>query len=273
MTARSLIACSRMYNVAPVVTEAWDRLFGWLGERARIDLNVIYHAFPTSIEELWAMPGLGCVLMCGYPYARAEPRPGLLAAPVPSFEHYGGKPVYFSYLLVAEESPFETIEDTFGSCISWTIENSQSGFNAVRSFLLPYRTADRPRLYRESIGPLGTFSVGIEGISRGEIDVVPVDSFSYELMREYAPEDVAGTRIIATTPAAPVPPLVAGHDADPDVTDRLRAALHEVHEMPELAEALAVMKISRFVPVTPEYYETTLEQAAEAVAAGYSQPS
>ena len=262
-----------MYNVAPAVTAAWDRLFGWLSERAGVDLDVICHAFPTRIEDLWAMPGLGCVLMCGYPYARADPRPRLLAAPVPSFEHYEGEPVYFSYLLVPEDSPFETIEDTFGGRISWTIENSQSGFNAVRSFLLPYRTAGRPQLYRESIGPLGTFSVGIEGMRKGEIDVVPIDSFSYDLMREYAPDEVAGTSIIATTPAAPVPPLVAGHDADPEVVERLRAALLEAHQMPELAEALATMKVSRFVPVTPEYYETTLEQAAEAVAAGYLLPS
>jgi ABC-type phosphate/phosphonate transport system substrate-binding protein len=273
MSESPLIACSRMYNVAPVVTAAWDRLFRWLQERTGVELEVIYHAFPTPIEELWALPGLGCVLMCGYPYARAEPRPQLLAAPVPSFEHYKGKPVYFSYLLVGEDSPFETIEDTYGGRISWTIENSQSGFNAIRSFLLPYRTVEQPLLYRESIGPIGTFSVGIEGIRNGEIDVVPVDSFSYDLMREYAPEDISGTRIIATTPSAPMPPLVAGHDVDEEVAGRLRSALFAAHEVPELAEALAVMKITRFVPVTPDYYETTLEQAAEAVAAGYLQPS
>ncbi len=273
MASQPLIACSRMYNVAPVVTAAWDRLFGWLQERTGVELEVIYHAFPTPIEELWAMPGLGCVLMCGYPYARSEPRPQLLAAPIPSFDHYEGKPVYFSYLLVGEDSQFETIEDTFGGRISWTIENSQSGFNAVRSFLLPYRTAECPQLYRKSIGPIGTFSVGIEGIRKGEIDVVPVDSFSYDLMREYAPGDIAGTRIIATTPAAPMPPLVAGHDADPEVVARLRAALIEAHTAPELAGALAVIKIARFESVAPDYYETTLEQAAAAVAAGYLQPS
>ncbi len=178
-----------------------------------------------------------------------------------------------SHLLVAEDSSFQTIEDTFGHRISWTIENSQSGFNAIRSFLLRYRTPERPRLYSASIGPLGTFSVGIAGIRNGEIDVVPVDSFSYDLMREYAPEDVAGTRIIAKTPAAPFPPLVAGHDVDPRVVDRLRGALVAAHEAPELADVLAAMRVRRFAPVTPDYYEPTLEQASEAVVAGYPQPS
>ncbi len=273
MSQKPLIACSRMYNVAPVVAAAWDQLFAWLGERSGIELDVIYHAFPTPIEDLWTMPDLGCVLMCGYPYARANPRPRLLAAPAPSYEHYEDRPIYFSYLLVAEESQFETIEDTFGHRISWTIENSQSGFNAVRSFLLPYRAAERPRLYRESIGPIGTFSVGIEGLRNGEIDVVPIDSFSYDLMREYAPDDIAGTRIIATTPAAPVPPLVAGHDIDAGLASLLRTALLAAHEAPELIEVLSVMRISRFVPVAPEYYSSTLEQAAAAVASGFMQPS
>ena len=150
MTIQPLIACSRMYNVAPQVTAAWDKLFAYISAESGVSLQVIYHAFPQSIEELWARPTMGCVLMCGYPYARATPRPTLLASPVPAPPHYHNQPIYFTHLLVAEDSPFQTIEETFGHRISWTIENSQSGYNAVRAFLLPYRTAERPLLYRES---------------------------------------------------------------------------------------------------------------------------
>ena len=261
-----------MYNVAPQVTAVWDELFAYISAESGVALQVIYHAFPQSIEELWARPNMGCVLMCGYPYAQATPRPALLASPVPSPPHYDNKPIYFTHLLVAEDSPFQTIEETFGQRISWTIENSQSGYNAVRAFLLPYRTAERPLLYRESVGPIGTFTVGVEGIRNDKIDVVPIDSFSYDLMRHYTPAKLAGTRVLATTPASPFPPLVAGHDIDQRSVDALRAALLRLHNEPSLQDALQTAMIKRFIEVTPEDYEPTLVQAATAEAAGYLKP-
>ncbi|MEM7127753.1 MAG: PhnD/SsuA/transferrin family substrate-binding protein [Chloroflexota bacterium] len=273
MTNPPLIACSRMYNVAPEVIEAWDAIFAHISVASGVPLEVIYHAFPQSIEELWSRPRLGCVLMCGYPYARATPRPTLLASPIPSPAHYDDKPVYFSHLLVAEDSPFQSIEDTFGHRISWTIENSQSGYNAVRSFLLPYRTPERPRLYSESIGPIGTFTVGIEGIRNNEIDVVPIDSFSYDLMARYVPDTVAGTRILATTPASPFPPLIAGHDVDPSVADALRSAILQLHHVPHLHEPLQLVMMKRFVGADSAQFETTLKQAAAAESAGYPVPA
>ncbi|MEM7030023.1 MAG: PhnD/SsuA/transferrin family substrate-binding protein [Chloroflexota bacterium] len=268
-----LIACSRMYNVSPEVTAAWDALFAYVSTQADVPFKMMYHAFPDPIEDLWVRPDMGCVLMCGYPYARANPRPTLLATPVPAFPQYEHKAVYFTHLLVAEDSPFQTIEDTFGHRISWTIENSQSGFNALRTFLLSYRTPDRPNLYRASIGPIGTFTVGVEGIHNDEIDVVPIDSFSYDLMQLYTPEKLAGTRVIATTGAAPFPPLVAKHSLEDVVADRLRDVLLHAHTASSLQPHFETMKLERFTTVTTETYETTLAQARIADEADYPFPA
>ncbi|MEM7336749.1 MAG: PhnD/SsuA/transferrin family substrate-binding protein [Chloroflexota bacterium] len=268
-----LFACSRMYNVSPEVTAAWDALYAYLVEQTGIPLNVIYHAFPEPIEELWQRPLMGPTLMCGYPYIRAQPRPKLIAAPVPSPAHYHGRSVYFSHLLVAEDSPFQTIEDTFGHRLSWTIENSQSGYNAIRSFLLQFQSEERPLLYKDSIGPIGTFTVGVEGIRNNEIDVVPIDSFSYDLMSKYAPEKLAGTRIIATTPASPFPPLVAGHDVPDATVEEFKTAVFHAHTAPELKEAFDTMMITRFTAVTPDDYQFMRQQERDALLANYPMPS
>lgn len=262
-----------MYNVGPEVTAAWDTLYRWLAAETGVTLPIVYNAFPEPIEALWARPNMGCVLMCGYPFIRATPRPTLLAAPVPAPAHYDGQPVYRTHLLVLDSSPYRSIEDTFGGRISWTIENSQSGYNAVRNFLLGYRTPERPNLYRESIGPIGTFTVGVAGLRRGEIDVVPIDSFSYDLMQRYTPAELAGTRIIATTPAAPFPPLVGAHDLPPDVAVRLRNSLLRAHEQPALQPLLDTMMIHHFAAVSDSYYEPLLAQERAALAAGYPRPA
>lgn len=267
------IACSRMYNVAPETRAAWDRLFAFVVETTSIPLQIINHAFPTPIKELWARPDMGCVLMCGYPYALASPRPILLAAPVPSLPRYNNKPGSFTDLLVAADSPYQTLEDTFGGRISWTVDYSQSGFNGLRHHLLPYRTADNPQLYRKSIGPIGTFSVGFEAMARGELDLVPIDSFYHDLMRHYTPEVLANTRVIDTTAVYPIPPIVADPAMPPDMASAIRAALLTAHERPQLQNALQTLFINRFVAVAPSYYDALLEQDRQAREVGYLVPS
>lgn len=268
-----LIANARMHIVAPPVRAAWDTMFAYIVETTKLPLETIEHAFPTPIKELWARPDMGCVIMCGYPYALANPRPVLLAAPVPSLPRYQKSPIAFTDILVAADSPYQTLEDTFGNVICWTVDYSQSGFNGLRHHLLSYRTAENPTLYRQSIGPIGTFSVGLEGMARGEIDVVPIDSFYHDLMRHYTPNLLANTRTIATTAAYPIPPIVADPHTPAHITNAIQTALLTAHEQPQLTCALEALMLDRFVAVEPAYYDALLKQAHLAEAAGYLIPS
>ncbi len=147
-----MIACSRMYNVTPEARAGWDAIFEWVAERSGVALEVIAHAAPAPIETLWARDDMGCVFMCGWPYAMAEPRPRLVAAPVPSPDRYGGKAVYFTDLVVRRDSPYRKLQDTFGGRVAWTLETSHSGYNALRHHLLKYRSPARPTLYASSVG-------------------------------------------------------------------------------------------------------------------------
>src|SRR2546430_7562576 len=88
------VASARMYSWSPSLTAAWERLLQWVSARAGVSLEVLNLADPVSLDDLWAREDLGCVFMCGYPWALREDRPHLLAAPVPSPPRYGGKPVY-----------------------------------------------------------------------------------------------------------------------------------------------------------------------------------
>ncbi len=269
----SLIANSRMYNVAPQTRAAWDALFAIIIQQSGLPLRVIDHAFPTPIKELWARQDMGCVLMCGYPYALASPRPQLLAAPAPTLPRYQRKPITYSDFLVAEDSDFQTIEDSFGGRVCWTVDYSQSGFNALRRHLLPYRNESRPTLYRESIGPIGTFSVGIEMMRRGEVDLVPIDGYYHDLLRLYAPQKVAGTRVIATTQPYPMPAFVAGCQIAPQIAFQLKERLLAIHQEPAAQAALNILKIEHFAAVSSDYYDALLVQEKEALEADYPMPA
>ncbi len=266
-----MIASARMYSWSPSLLAAWGRLLGWVRERSGVPLDVLNPATePASLDDLWARPDMGCVFMCGYPWALRESRPHLLAAPVPSPPRFGGRPDYVSDFIVRADSAFTTLPDTFGSTIAYSTEHSHSGYNAPRFHLLSYRTPDRPQLFSTVIGPFIRQRPVIDAVLDGRADVAAVDGYGLDLLRRHDPDLVARLRIIATTLPAPAPPLVASPEIDAATRDRVAGALTTVHEARDMAGTLDELLISRFVRVQPEVFEIFLERERAADAAGYA---
>ena len=64
---------------------------------------------------------MAAVFMCGLPFSRSDPRPELIAAPVPSPPDFRGLPQYWSAMVVRKDSPHQIIQDTFGGRIALTV--------------------------------------------------------------------------------------------------------------------------------------------------------
>lgn len=110
-----------------------------------------------------------------------------IACPVPAPARYEGVPRWMTDIVVRADSPFRTLEDTFGRRIGYTLEESQSGFNALRHHLLAYRSANRPALYAESVGPLHTPRVVVAALLSGAIDAGPLDSYAFARVAQNEP--------------------------------------------------------------------------------------
>jgi hypothetical protein len=87
-----MIASARMDEWTPSLVTAWRQLLQGVIARARVALACVDNR-SVSLDELWAREDMGCVCMCGYPYALRADRPALLAAPVPSPARFGGTAV------------------------------------------------------------------------------------------------------------------------------------------------------------------------------------
>ena len=264
-----MIASARMYSWSPSAAAAWHRLLAWVAKTAEVDLTLLDQSDPTSLDELWQRDDMGCVFMCGYPWALRRDRPRLLAAPVPSPARYGNQPIYFTDFVVRADSPFKTLEDTFDHRLAYSVENSHSGYNAARHHLLAYRTATRRTLYADTLGPLVAQRRVLDAVIDGRADVGPVDSYLLDLWRSHLPEVAAAVRVIATTEPAPSPPLVASPTIAEDVCARLRAALLEAHCDPTLIPILAALQLARFVDAAPARFDVFLERQRAAESAGY----
>jgi ABC-type phosphate/phosphonate transport system substrate-binding protein len=256
-----MIANARMYSVSPEAAGLWRTLLCAVIEHAGLDIQLLEHTEPNPIDELWQRPDLGAVFMCGLPFSLSQPRPKLIAAPVPSPPAFRGLPQYWSEMVVRKDSAFETIEDTFGGRIALTVPGSQSGCLAALYYLMT--PASKFPLYREVIAPqitpLGAMSAVIEGAA----EVAPIDSYAYCLLQKYRWDLTSQVRSVARTPRTPIPPLVASRDG----LESLQAAFLGVHRIAALAPLMAGLMLERFVRADPDSYDA-LQSNFEA-ATGY----
>lgn len=265
----NLVANARMYAVDAATAANWAALFARVSKMAGVPLDVISHAAPAPLEELWRRDNLGLAFICGYPFARGVFPVKPVAAPVPASGD--GRPRYATHLIVRADSDINSLADSFGRRLGWTVAHSQSGFNALRTHLLPHWQAKGP-LYAESIGPLLTPRRIIEALLADEIEIGPLDAYFYDLLLAAEPATAERLRFIETTTPRPMPLLVASHAVGEDVVTRLQAALLALHRDEEGRAVLAELRLSGFAAVAPESYKILIKAADAADGAGYLEP-
>src|SRR5437763_7418667 len=206
---------------------------------------------PTPLDELWARDDMGCVFMCGYPWALRRDRPALLASPAPSPPRYGGRAAYVTDFIVRADSPHTTVADTFGGAIAYSTEHSHSGYNAPRYHLLAHLTSERHAFYRTVLGPFVRQRPCLDAVVKGQADVAAIDGYALDLLRRHDPAAAARVRVIETTAPAPSPPLVASPALPADARERLIDTLVTAHRADDARALLADVLLTRFDRVAP----------------------
>jgi ABC-type phosphate/phosphonate transport system substrate-binding protein len=271
--AAGRIMNARMYAVTAEVEALWRDLLERVTQEAGVSLNYLPYPAPQPLERLWARPDLGAVFMCGYPIALGLAEVVPIAAPIPRAPWAAGRPVYRTDLIVRDEAPYRTLENTFGARSGWTVEHSHSGFNAWRHHLLAYRTPERPTLYGEMVGGLLTARNVLDAVREGRIDIGPLDAYWHLLIARHAPQLVSGVRVLSSTALAPMPPLVAAASAPAEPIARLRAALIAAPRSEWFAPLGEELLLDGFAAVTAETFASLLEWDRAARAAGFERPA
>jgi ABC-type phosphate/phosphonate transport system substrate-binding protein len=265
-----MIANARMYAIDATTAAAWRVVLEWVGMRSGIPFEVIDYPAPQPLPTLWSRSDLACAFMCGYPFATRVPRPKLLAAAVPSPAAFGGRPVYWTDIVVAASAPIADLQDALGQRIAWTTEDSQSGWHAPRLLLAAYAKCHGASLFKEAVGPLVTPRDVALAVAEGRAEVGPLDSYAHALLRRHEPALAAKLRVIARTPATPIPPLVGAPGMNPSQAHGVRDALLAVGAADELASARESLLLSGFALVAPEAYDALAADARRADALGYT---
>jgi ABC-type phosphate/phosphonate transport system substrate-binding protein len=271
MTHRIMNA--RMYAVTPAVEAGWRTLLEHIAGEAGVALTYMSYPAPQPLEELWARRDLGCALMCGFPIAMKLAPVIPVAAPIPRAPWAAGLPIYRSDLIVRQDSPYRTLEDTFGGRAGWTVQHSHSGFNAFRHHLLAYRTRERPTLYWQMSGDLVTARNILDSVRDGRIDIGPLDAYWHLLIARHAPQLTRGIRVLTSTEVAPIPAFVAAAGTEAGEVARLQSAFKSAASRPWFGPLGDLLLLDGFAAVQEEEFAPLLEWDRAAKAAGYDLPA
>jgi phosphonate transport system substrate-binding protein len=206
--------------------------------------------------------------LCGLPYVELvrQPRPPveLLAAPVLAGERYGGRPIYFSDVIVRADSPFRSFSELKGGVWAYNDPDSHSGYNVTRHRLVSMGETEG---FFGRVVEAGSHQRSIRMVCSGEIDAAAIDSLVLSVELRDRPELREQIKVIDILGPAGIQPVVAASRLPDTLKADVREAVLAIGDDPAARAVLAHSFVERFVAVTDEDYEdvrTMLVAAEEA---------
>ena len=148
-------------------------------------------------------------VICGLPYvwlAARRPRPvEPLAAPVLAGDRYGGRPVYYSDVIVRRDSPIRSLEELRGCSWAYNEPASHSGHTVTLYSLV--RMGARPGFFGRVV-EAGFHQRAIRLVHAGVMDAAAIDSQVLAVELRDHP-DLTGLRVVGSFGPSTIQPVVA----------------------------------------------------------------
>ncbi|SRR5579883_3482129 len=193
-----------------------------------------------------------------------------LAAPLLRGSRYGGRPIYFSDVIVRRDSPFRSFADLRGCSWAFNEPYSHSG-PGITCYRLVEMNEDRD--YFGRIIQTGWHERSIRLVHAGQVDASAIDSHVLALTLHDHPELADGLRIIDTLGPSTIQPVVVASWLSQELKADLRSILLEMHSDPEAQAVLFGRQVESFTAITDEDYDDLRDMRSACVAAGMTQLS
>jgi phosphonate transport system substrate-binding protein len=165
----------------------------------------------------------------------------------------GGRPVYFSDVVVRRDRPARSLADLRGAVWTYNDRQSLSGWHRMLERLESLGLGVPERFFSRVVAS-GAHVRSIESVARGEADVSAVDSNVLLLERRRDPELDARLRVLESWGPSPIQPVLVRSSLDPALKASVADALLALHRDPTMASRLAEFGVLRFAKVDEATY-------------------
>jgi phosphonate transport system substrate-binding protein len=185
-----------------------------------------------------------------------------IAAPVLHGERYGGRPVYFSDVIVAADSDVRSFADLRGRSFAYNEPSSHSGYGVVRYKLV---TLGETHGFFGSVVRSGAHYRSIEMVASGGVDASAIDSQVLALELRDQPRLHERLRVIDSLGPSTIQPVVAARHVPGLVRARVREALLRMGDDPAARSFLDRGLVARFAAADSASYDDVraMTRAAE----------
>jgi phosphonate transport system substrate-binding protein len=229
-------------------------LAGYLSARLEMEVRFISDIPWQERERRFDAGEIDLVWICGLPYVDKADRGDtieLLAAPVMAGERYGGKPVYFSDLVVRADRPWRSLDDLRGASWAYNEPHSHSGFSLIRAELA--RRGEGAGYFSRVIES-GAHQTALRWVAEGAVDGTAIDSTVLETELRRDPGLRGRIRIIATLGPSPIPPWLVRRALPAPLRSELRRLFLEARDDSAGRAALETGAMRGFAAVRDEDY-------------------
>jgi phosphonate transport system substrate-binding protein len=250
--------------LAPNLRQFYEFITRHIGER----LGCATELFVGSCyDELRADADVAFV--CGLAYVEladagvvdVEP----VAAPVLQGERYGGRPVYFSDVVVRRDRPFRSFADLRGRSWAYNEPHSQSGYGVTRHHLARLGETNG---YFGRVVEAGWHERSLRMVCADEVDASAIDSHVLAVALRDEPGLAGVLRVIATLGPSPIQPVVASRRLPQRFRAGLRRVLRSLADIPAARPHLERALVAGFASVEDATYDAIRQMRAAADAAG-----
>jgi phosphonate transport system substrate-binding protein len=251
-------------NILPVYEAVTEAVGRHLGVETELFVETDYAACANDENEV--------CFVCSLPYVQFE-REGVapavpIAAPVLEGERYGGRPVYFSDVIVHVDSPFRSFLDLRGRSWAYNEPLSHSGYGITRYHLV--ELGETHGFFGEVVDA-GFHETSMRLVAEGEVDASAIDSQVLAVAMRDDPALARSLRVIDALGPSTIQPVAVSKR----VPERQRLEIQEVlttlHEDPAVRRRLAQGLVRRFVTVGPRDYDDIRTMLDACEAAGFMQ--
>jgi phosphonate transport system substrate-binding protein len=249
-------------NMAPVYRLLTDRIGQRLGRPVELVVGCSFDQFEQGEADLG--------VICGLPYvwlaARRPPPVEPLAAPVLAGTRYGGRPVYYSDVIVGRDSSISCLEELEGRSWAYNEPASHSGYTVTLYSLV--RLGARPGF----LGPVveaGFHQRAIRLVQAGTVDAAAIDSQVLAIELRDHPGLGAGLRVIGAFGPSTIQPVVAASRLPGPLKEQVRDLLVGLGDDPSARPVLDYGLIERFIPIGDAAYDDIRAMLATIETAGW----
>jgi len=234
----------RLGLTAVVVTENLRFLDQWsqyLEEKMGRKVELVMRKSYREVMDLLDSGGIDFAWICGFPYIQNREPESLQLLTVPI---YRGEPLYYSYIIVSQNSSYKRFGDLKGKIFAFSDPDSNSGFLYPLSLMVEKEV--RPETFFRQTFFTFNHAETVQAVSEQFADGGAVDSYIWEYLAAFRPDITEKTRIIKKSPSFGFPPIVASLVVKPDTIRLMKNTLENMDQDSIGKSLLAQLKLDGF---------------------------